>query len=137
MFIEAFTFPSFLTAEANVLCIQLKDLMDLLESQTLAPPQPERFLRSAKQKESLEPKAMGKSMTEETLVVDHEMEEEEEQVASKQDFFDPVNILDKLPKNFYDDLVCCFSITSLGKYSQRVNRRLPSGRKEKRHWIPF
>jgi hypothetical protein len=43
-------------------------------------------------------------MTEETLVVDNEMEEE---ATSKLDLFDPVNILDKLPKNFYDDLVCC------------------------------
>ncbi len=76
-----------------------------MESQTPeGAPQPERFLRSAKSKAPIEPKGMGKSMTEETLVVENEMEEEE--APSKLDFFDPVNILDKLPKNFYDDLVC-------------------------------
>ncbi len=78
-----------------------------MESQTHEKALPERFLRSA---QGTEQKAMGKSMTAETLVAEYEVEEV---VNDPRDFIDPVKILDKLPKNFYDDLVRRFhSISS-------------------------
>jgi hypothetical protein len=42
---------------------------------------------------------MEKSHTEETLVLD------EPDTVDPLSFIDPVNVLDKLPKNFYEDMV--------------------------------
>lgn len=77
---------------------QVKELNELFEKQPASVVKPERYLRSA-HPESVTP-TLGKSMTEETLVV-----VEEDEPVDPTSFFDPVNILDKLPKNFYDDLV--------------------------------
>jgi hypothetical protein len=78
-------------------------LNELFESAELEPAKPQRLLRSAQlQSQSVDQEygTMEKSMTAETLVA------YETETIDPLSFIDPVNVLDKIPKDFYDNLVC-------------------------------
>ena len=80
---------------------------ELFESAELEPAKAQRLLRSAQlhsQPEDQEYGAMEKSMTAETLVAPAEME-----TIDPMSLVDPVNVLDKIPKDFYDNLVYFYS----------------------------